>query len=98
MATHPEVYSDPRWFKLRSKMLKHWRIHRLPCGYCGCAFELGERMVVDHKIPVAEDYELAFELTNLHCVHHRCNTRKHYHNEAVKKEKIGLDGLPDSWR
>jgi len=98
--TEPRFYSTIEWQKARSKAAKTWRATGAPCHRCGHPLDwtLRHGVIIDHVIPRRQRPDLAYAQSNLAAVCHRCNTIKAMWDENNKRESIGIDGLPDSWR
>ena len=96
----PRFYSTIEWQKARSKAARAWRATGAPCHRCGQPLDWTTKgsVVIDHVLPRRQRPDLAYEQTNLAAVCHRCNTVKAIWSENNKREEIGMDGLPASWR
>jgi len=92
-------YNTYEWRRLRSKVRKIWTANHWPCAYCEKDFLPEEQMLVDHIQNRREAPHLALELSNLQCVHHRCNTAKYHEREKDGGSGgHGVDGQPvDGW-
>ena len=90
-------YKQAKWVKLRNKVRQHWYANGLPCSYCGEAIDWSIKggNIVDHIKNRKQYPHLAYELSNLCVVHHKCNTLKYYQDEASDKQRTNLSGFPE---
>ena len=98
--TVERFYSSKAWHRLRSKVAATWRASGRPCHWCGQPLPWGtpHGVIVDHIQNRKAFPELAMDANNLACVCHPCNSKKATWVDNSKREAIGADGFPASWR
>lgn len=89
-----KFYGTSKWKKISAKVKARWVKEGLPCYYCGHALVKEDRLTVDHVINRRKRPDLALNLNNLVVVHHACNTKKYYEQEAKDVPMVGVDGFP----
>ena len=89
------VYKSPRWFQLRQYALRR---DQFVCVICNVSVRGKGKARIDHIIPVKENIELAFELSNLRTLCPSCDNKRHSEKRSGKEyQRISIDGFADGW-
>lgn len=70
--SHRAIHTN-RWRKLRAAIVASALANNSPCGLCGVPLGYGDRIDVDHRVPLSVAPHLAFDPANLRPTHSRCN-------------------------
>ena len=89
-----QTYNSTRWRDVRNGVLL--RDNHL-CLYCLHQGKYTKAEVVDHFIPIRDDYELRYDRNNLVSACNRCNTSKAIDEDKLRKNEITFEQFKERW-
>lgn len=85
-------YQSPEWLKTRRLVLNR---DRYRCVMCGASVAAKGQPRVDHIVPLKQDYDRRFDLTNLRTLCPTCDNARH-RGKSFKEAEHGVSasGFP----
>lgn len=89
------VYNNKIWRNVRKSVLL--RDDGL-CQYCLSNGLVKKAEVVDHFIPVRDDYDKRYDTDNLVSACYECNNKKSLDEELLRNNKISIETFKNKWK
>lgn len=89
------VYNNKMWKDSRQSALVR---DDYMCLYCLAKGYVKRAEVVDHYVPIRDDYDKRYDLDNLVSSCYRCNNLKAKHEEALRQGEMSTKEFSERWK